>query len=75
MPAKNPRLTAVVDPSVLAWLKRRARAEGISVALVVRDILMRVRDEDEEAYWSAAGEQRLTSFIREEAVPHEKAWE
>ena len=75
MPAKNPRLTTVVDRSVLAWLKGRASAQGISLSLVVRDILSRVRDEDEEAFWAAAGEQRLASFVREDAVPHEKAWE
>lgn len=75
MPAKNPRISAVIDASVMSWLKRRARAEGISVSLVVRDILLRVREEDEEAYWAAAGESRLASFVRADAVPHGRAWE
>ena len=74
MPAKNPRLTAVVDESVMHWLKRRARAQGVSVSLVVRDLLTRVRDEDEERFWSAAGEARLASFVRDEAVSHDLAW-
>jgi hypothetical protein len=74
MPAKNPRLTAVVDPSIMTWLKRRATAQGTSVSLLVRDLLVRVRDEDEEAFWAAAGERRLASFVRDEAVEHEKAW-
>jgi hypothetical protein len=75
MPAKNPRISAVIDASVMLWLKRRARAEGISVSLVVRDILLRVREETEEAYWAAAGENRLASFVRDDAVPHDRAWE
>lgn len=74
MPAKNPRLTAVVDESVMHWLKRRANAQGISVSLVVRDLLTRVRDEDEERYWAAAGEARLESFVRDEGVTHDQAW-
>jgi hypothetical protein len=75
MPAKNPRISAVIDASVMLWLKGRARAEGISVSLVVRDILLRVREETEEAYWAAAGENRLASFVRDDAVPHDRAWE
>ncbi len=75
MPAKSPRISAVVDASVMSWLTRRARAEGISVSLVVRDMLLRLREEDEEAYWAAAGERRLASFVREDAVPHHRAWE
>lgn len=74
MPAKNPRLTAVIDKALMAWLRRRAQAQGISVSLVVRDILARVRDEDEERFWSAAGEGRLDSFVRADALPHEIAW-
>jgi len=74
MPAKNPRLTAVVDRSVMVWLKRRAGAQGVSVSLVVRDMLARMRNEDEERYWAAAGERRLESFVRKDAVPHDKAW-
>ena len=74
MPAKNPRVSAVVDRGLLRWLRARAKREGISVSLVVRDILMRVREEDEERYWAAAGEQRLETYSRDEAVPHEDAW-
>lgn len=75
MPAKNPRVTTVVDRSVLAWLKRRANEQGVSVSLVVRDMLARLKDEDEERYWAATGEERLASFKRKRAVAHDDAWE
>jgi hypothetical protein len=74
VPAKNPRVSAVVDRGLLRWLRARAKREGISVSLVVRDILMRVREEDEEQYWAAAGEQRLETFSRDDAVTHDDAW-
>ncbi len=74
MPAKNPRISAVVDLGLLKWLRSIAKREGISVSLIVRDILMRVRDEEEERYWAAAGEERTESFSRDEAVEHEDVW-
>ena len=74
MPAKNPRISAVVDLGLLKWLRSMSKREGISVSLIVRDILMRVRDEEEERYWAAAGEERIESFSRDEAVQHEDVW-
>ncbi len=74
MPAKNPRISAVVDVGLWKWLRSKAGREGISVSLVVRDILMRVRDDEEERYWAAAGEERLESFSRGDALDHEDVW-
>ena len=75
MPAKNPRISAVLDVGLWKWLRAKAKQEGISVSLVVRDILMRARNDEEEQYWAAAGEERLGSFSRNESVTHEDVWE
>jgi hypothetical protein len=74
MPAKNPRVSAVVDRGLLKWLRAKAKREGISVSLVVRDLLMRLRDEEEEQHWAAAGDERLESFSRDEALHHKDVW-
>ena len=74
MPAKNPRISAVVDVGLWKWLRSKAKAGGISMSLVVRDILMRVRAEEDEQYWAAAGEERFDSFSRDEAMSHEDVW-
>ncbi len=74
MPAKNPRITAVVDRGLVAWLREKATREGISVSLVVRDLLMRVRNDEDERYWAAAGEERLDTFSRDEAQGHDEVW-
>ena len=74
MPAKNPRISAVVDVGLWKWLRSKAKSGGISVSLVVRDILMRVRAEEDEQFWAAAGEDRLDSFSLDEAVSHEDVW-
>jgi len=74
MAAKNPRVSTVVDKGLLAWLTARARAEGLSLSMAVRDILARVREDEEEELWARAGEERLASFVRDRAVKHEDAW-
>ena len=74
MPAKNPRISSVIDLSLWKWLRAKAKHEGISVSLVVRDILMRARADEEERYWAAAAEQRLESFSPEESLSHDDVW-
>ena len=74
MPAINPRISAVLDLGLLKWLRAKAKQEGISVSLVVRDILIRARADEEEQFWAAAGDERIDSFSRNEAVPHEDVW-
>ena len=75
MPAKNPRITAVVDQELAIWLKRRSEASGLSVSLVVRDLLARCFAEEEERFWAKEGESRLASFDRDKAVSHDEAWD
>lgn len=75
MPATNPRISAVIDDELAAWLRRRSEAEGRSVSLLVRDILARYREEEEERYWVAEGEDRLAGFDRERALSHDEVWD
>lgn len=74
MPAANPRVTAVIDEELDAWLRSRSEAEGRSVSVLVRDILTRRYEEDEERHWARVGEERLESFDRDEAIPHDDVW-
>ena len=74
MPAKNPRISSVIDLGLWKWLRAKAAHEGISVSLVVRDLLMRARAEEEEQYWAVAGEERLESFSREGSLSHDDVW-
>ncbi len=74
MPATNPRVSSVVDNDLLAWLRGKAERRGISVSLLIRDLLSKMRDEDEEHFWATQGEQRLATFDRKQAISHEDAW-
>lgn len=75
MPATNPRITAVVDQQLADWLRQRSESEGRSVSVLVREILARHYAEEEERYWASEGEERLETFNREQAMPHQEAWE
>lgn len=74
MPATNPRISTVIDEDLADWLRRRSEEEGKSVSLLVRDVLARYREEEEERYWAREGEERLATFDRSQAVRHEDVW-
>ncbi len=74
MPSRKPRVSAVVDEELLSWLRARARKERMSVPLVVREILNRVREEDDDRHWAREGESRLTGFKRSKALKHRDVW-
>ncbi len=74
MPATNPRVSSVVDNELLEWLQAKAKRQGISLSLLIRDLLIRVRDEDEERFWAKEGEERLETFDRSRALKHEDVW-
>jgi hypothetical protein len=73
MPVTNSRISKVVD-DLADWLRRRSEHQGNSVSSFVRDVLARFRDEEEERHWVREGEERLASFDRKRAVPHEDPW-
>jgi len=74
MPTKNPRLTAVLEKPLYRWLQKRARREGVSLSLLVRDLLREAYEREEDAYWVKIGEERLQTYDPDKAYTHEQAW-
>jgi hypothetical protein len=74
MPAKNPRLTAVVEKPLYQWLKKSAQKEGISVSLRIRDLLREARELEEDQLLARIGEERMKTFDRRTALTHEEVW-
>lgn len=52
MPARNPRISTVIDDDLAIWLHQRARAERRSVSTLVRELLTRFYTEEEERFWA-----------------------
>ena len=74
MPAKNPRLTTVVEKSLHRWLKENARKRGVSISWLMRDLLREAYEREEDIYLSREGEERLKTFDRRTALTHEQVW-
>jgi hypothetical protein len=74
MPAKNPRLTAVVEKPIYLWLKRTARRKKISLSLLVRDLLKNAYELEEDRLLVQLAEERLKTFDRKNALTHERVW-
>ncbi len=74
MAAKNPRVMVVLDPPLYRWLRRSARADGVSLSLRLRDVVREAFELQEERYWAREGERRLRAFRRGKAVSHAHAW-
>lgn len=74
MPAKNPRLTTVLEKPLYKWIKENARERGVSLSLHLRDIVLEAYEREEDAYWVKEGEERLKSFDRRRALTHDEVW-
>jgi hypothetical protein len=74
MPAKNPRLTAVLEKPLYLWFQRKAKQEGISLSMLVRDLLREAFEREEDAYWSRIGEERLKTYDPRKALTHSQIW-
>ncbi|MGC8917350.1 MAG: ribbon-helix-helix protein, CopG family [Thermoanaerobaculum sp.] len=74
MPAKSPRLSVVVEPELARWLRQRARRRGLSVSLLVRDLLRRAAEEEEAQFWAREGETRLANFDPGAALDAREVW-
>jgi hypothetical protein len=74
MPAKNPRLTTVLEKPLYVWLRESARKQGISLSLLMRDLVRDAYERDEDIFWAKEGEERLSDFNRRAAKSHDEAW-
>jgi predicted DNA-binding protein len=75
MPAANPRVSAVLDREIVTWLQRKAEQDGLSLSMVVREILKKHYEEAEERFWVREGEDRLQSFDASTALSHDDVWD
>ncbi len=74
MATKNPRLSAVVEEPLYSWLKENAEKQGVSMSLLVRDLLRAAYEREEDAYWAEKADERMKSFDRSSALSHEQVW-
>ena len=74
MPARNPRLTTVVEKTLHQWLKQNARKRGVSISWLMRDIIREAYEREEDLYLAREGEERLKTFDRRTALTDDQVW-
>lgn len=75
MPAKNPRVNVVLEKQLYSALNRLAEDEGISMSMLMRDLVKEALELREDQALADFAEQREDSFDRSKALSHEEVWE
>lgn len=74
MPAKNPRINIVVERPLYTTIHDMAEDSGISMAMVVRDLIKEALELKEDAALAAFADERMKSFNRKKALSHDEVW-
>lgn len=75
MPAKNPRINIVVERPLYSAIHDMAKESGISMAMVVRDLIREALELKEDAALAAFADERMKSFNRKKALSHDEVWD
>lgn len=74
MPTKNPRVNVVLEKPLYEALRRRAKRDGISLSLKVRDLVKEALEAEEDRVLVRFAEEREQSFDRKKALSHAQVW-
>ncbi len=74
MPTKNPRINIVVDRPLYTAIHDMAEDSGISMAMVVRDLIKEALKLKEDAALATFADKRIKSFNWKKALSHNEVW-
>ncbi len=74
MPARNPRINVILDPSLYKKVQFLAKKEGVSLSNKVRNLLIEALEVNEDVYLAALGEEREKSWKKASALTHDEVW-
>jgi len=75
MPAKNPRISVLLDKPLFNQIAQIAKRDGVSLSLKARDLLKEALEIHEDIILGKIAEEREKSFSRSNAVGHEEIWD
>lgn len=75
MPAKNPRINIVVEPSLYGAMQDLATNEGVSMSTITRKLIREAIDLREDVALAALADTRIKTFDKNKALTHKDAWE
>jgi len=74
MPAKNPRINVVLEPSIYKKVKLLARKDGVSLSNKVRDLVLEALEVQEDIYLAGLAEEREKTWRKTSPLTHDEMW-
>jgi len=74
MPTKNPRINVAVDKSIYSIIETLAKEKGVSMSMIIRDLIKEALEVNEDAFLADFAEEREKTLDREETLSHEEVW-
>lgn len=74
MATKNPRLNVVLEPALMKGVDHLAKAQGVSLSTMARDLIKEALETYEDGQWQKIAVKRDASFSKKEALTHDEVW-
>ena len=74
MPAKNPRISVILEKPLFNQIAQIAKRDGVSLSLKARDLLKEALEMQEDIVLTKFAEDREKTFHRSKAISHEDVW-
>ena len=74
MATKNPRLNVVLEPAVMKGVGQLAKAQGVSLSTMARDLIKESLETYEDAQWQKIAQKRDQTFSSKKALSHDEVW-
>ena len=74
MATKHPRLNVVLEPALMKGVGHLAKAQGVSLSTMARDLIKESLETYEDAQWQRIAEKREATFSPKKALSHDEVW-
>ena len=74
MSTKNPRLNVVLEPTLMKGVDHLAKAQGVSLSTMARDLIREALETYEDGQWHKIARRRENTFSHEKALSHNEVW-
>ena len=75
MPTKNPRINVALEEPIHSLIRRMARAKGVSLSMVTRDLVREALEMHEDAVLTRVADERVAALAGRRTLSHAETWE
>ena len=74
MATKNPRLNVVLEPGLMKGVNHLAKAQGVSLSTMARDLIKEALETYEDGQWQKIAQKRESTFVGKKSLSHDEVW-